>query len=131
MQRGKIYNAGRAGQLRDFSGLRYGTITPTDIDAFIDFGNELFIFIEAKYNGTELPYGQRLALERLCDAANEKVRSFALIVSHSYSPEEPIDFSMAQATEYRWNHRWIPIQREATCCDFVDAMREKYLKEPY
>jgi len=131
MERGEAYNKERARQGRDFTGLRYGAITPTDIDAFIDFGNHLFIMIEAKYNGTELPYGQRLALERLCDAANETVRSFVLIVSHNQPPNEEIDFAAARAVEYRWNHTWVPIQREATCSDFVDAICERYLEEPY
>lgn len=127
MQRGKVYDERCAGQLKDFGGLRYDNITPTDIDAFIDFGNRLFIFIEAKYSNAELPRGQRLALERLCDAASEQVPSFVLIVSHSHPPEEPINFAKAKAVEYRWNHVWFQIRKEATCSDFVDAMREKFL----
>ena len=46
--RGKIRDATLIDRLRDFSGLRYGRITPTDIDAFMEFGNKAFVFIEAK-----------------------------------------------------------------------------------
>ncbi len=36
-QRGKIRNKNAVARLRDFSGLRYKTITPMDIDAFLEF----------------------------------------------------------------------------------------------
>ena len=35
LDRGKIRNRECAGQLKDFSGLRFGKITPTDIDGFV------------------------------------------------------------------------------------------------
>jgi len=39
--RGKVYNPGRAGQLKDFSGLRWGSMTPTDVDAYAGVCPEL------------------------------------------------------------------------------------------
>ena len=50
-KRGKIGNRRRALQIRDFTGLRWGNITPTDIDALIDFGDKVFVFIEVKKKG--------------------------------------------------------------------------------
>jgi len=29
-------------QIKEFSGMRFGRISPTDIDCFLDFGNKLF-----------------------------------------------------------------------------------------
>ena len=45
-ERGVIRNRQFAQQLRDFSGLRFGKITPTDIDGFMDFGDRLFVVLE-------------------------------------------------------------------------------------
>lgn len=119
-QRGEIYNPKRAGQLRDFSGLRFGKITPTDIDGFIDFRNKLHIYIEAKYEDTELWHGQRLALERICD--NCKIPCTVVVVSHRQPVNEMIDFANADVIEYRWERKWHHVTRPATCREFIEAM---------
>ena len=62
---GIFRNREYAKQLKSFSGLRFGKITPTDIDGFLDFGNNVYVFIETKHGDAPLPYGQKLALERL------------------------------------------------------------------
>jgi hypothetical protein len=46
--RGVIRDVKYASEWRDYSGLCYGTITPTDLDGLIDFRNRLFILIEIK-----------------------------------------------------------------------------------
>lgn len=124
MLRGEAYNVGRATQVRDFTGLCFDAITPTDIDAFIDFGNRLFVFIEAKVHGAELPRGQRLALERLCDS--QRVRTFVLIVSHESPPQEPIDFAQASVVEYRYKRRWIVPARLYSCRALVEGIYRRY-----
>jgi len=65
MTRGVIYNRDKKRRLVSFENLTYGRITPTDIDAFIDFNNKIFIIIEAKGEGVPVPTGQRIALERM------------------------------------------------------------------
>lgn len=70
VERGVIRNREYAKQLKDFSGLRYGKITPTDIDGFLDFGDQLFVVVEGKHAGSAIQTGQRLALERLVDACH-------------------------------------------------------------
>lgn len=77
--RGVIQNRARARQIIDFSGIRYGNITPTDIDGFFERGNMAFVFYEMKYGDADMPNGQRIALERLVDAmraANKKAVLF-------------------------------------------------------
>lgn len=66
--RGVIQNREAAERISDFSGLRWGKITPTDIDLFLDFQNKVFIVGEGKTTGLKLKYGQKLALMRLTDA---------------------------------------------------------------
>ena len=64
-ERGVINNIQRAQQINDFSNLLYGKITPTDIDGMIEYRGKLYIFFEIKYKDKDMPFGQRLALERL------------------------------------------------------------------
>lgn len=106
--RGVVWSAKRAGQLRDFSGLRWNTITPTDLDGFLDFGNQLFVFIELKLTGKPLPWGQRLALERLCDATHlERARdSLAIVAEHNTPAGDVIDVANAKVIERRYRFEW-------------------------
>ena len=128
--RGKIQYRERAAQIRDFSKLRWGNITPTDIDAFIDFGNRVFVIIEAKLDGVELPRGQEIALERLCD--NCKVECFVLIVSHNTPIGDDIDFANTLVTKYRTNKTgdWRKVQNPTTCLTFVNWIHENRLESP-
>ena len=81
--RGKIQDRRRARQIIDFSGLRYGDITPTDIDALIEYHDKAVLFMEFKHRDAELPYGQFLAIARLvtdCHLAGKAAAAF--ICSH-------------------------------------------------
>lgn len=66
-ERGKIENRNRARQIIDFSGLQYGKITPTDIDGLIEYHDKAILLLEFKYADAEMPRGQKVALERMCD----------------------------------------------------------------
>jgi hypothetical protein len=108
-ERGVITNRDRASQLRDFSGLRIpGTnITPTDIDMLIEYHNKYFFFAETKYRDAMILSGQKLALERLCDAAHRSGKlSIAFITRHTAEIGEDIDMAMTEVEEYRWNFHW-------------------------
>jgi hypothetical protein len=106
-ERGVIRNRAAAQQLRDFSGLRYGRITPTDIDAYMEFGGRLFVFVEAKYGGALLPYGQQLAIERLVDAIHNPPHRYAvaMVVSHDTQGAD-VSFADTRVQRYRWAGRW-------------------------
>ena len=39
----------------DFTGLRWGKITPTDIDGFVEIRDKAYVFIEVKYSNTFAP----------------------------------------------------------------------------
>ena len=122
-ERGKIRNREYAQQIRDFSGLRYGKITPTDIDAFLDFGDKLFVIIEGKHGGGTMPYGQRLAIERLCDACDNPAdgrRTVAVVVSHE--TEGDIDYAACPVTMYRWNAAWHEPKKDISLRAFIDRL---------
>ena len=76
-KRGEIRNDEYAKVIYSFTALRYGNITPSDIDGYgyttvpgcIEYKRNCFVFIEMKYqNGSsELDTGQRLMYERMVD----------------------------------------------------------------
>lgn len=112
-ERGAIRNRQLAMQIRDFTGLRFGKITPTDIDAFLEFGDRLFVLIEGKRDGAPVAYGQMLALARLADACHCPPRRYAtaIVVDHTTSSED-IDYATATVRTWRWGGEWRqPLQR--------------------
>ena len=80
--RGVIQNVARAQQINDFRHLLFGKITPTDIDGVIEYQNKAYIIIEDKYGEKELPYGQKLAIERMIDDLSEKKHALAIVCEH-------------------------------------------------
>ena len=107
-ERGSIYNRDRAKQLNNFSGLRYGTITPTDIDGLIEYNNKAYILIEIKYKNNECPNGQRIALERLTDDLQKTGKdTICIIGTHEIeNPEIDVDVATTKAIMYRRNKKW-------------------------
>jgi hypothetical protein len=107
LHRGKIRNKEFAQQIKDYKGLRWGKITPTDIDAFADFNNKVFVFIECKHGSSSMPYGQRLALERLCDACEiAGIKSLVIVASHNVDCPNDIDISIQPVSLIRLNKEW-------------------------
>lgn len=94
-------------QVKNFSGLRIGAWSPTDIDAFYDLKDRVFIFIEAKHGDSEMPTGQRLALERLCDAcATPQRRTIALQARHDAPAGDDIDMGALAVKRYYTRGAW-------------------------
>ena len=55
-------------QLIDFQGLAVDEyIYPTDIDGLIEYKDSEYIIFEVKYGDAEVPFGQKLALQRMVD----------------------------------------------------------------
>ena len=127
-ERGVIRNRAFKQQIADFSGLRFGNITPTDLDAFMDFNNKLFVFVETKHGDSEMQYGQRLALERLCDACHNPPIRYAVAFITRHDSDSDIDFAQTIVTKYRWGGKWISPQAiDAPLIDGVNTFRSKFL----
>ncbi len=103
-KRGRIRDRDRAAQIRDFTGIRLGNITPTDVDGLIEYRDKLFILFELKFQDNELPGGQRLALERLVNAINKPAIVF--IGRHMQNIGDDISAAEATVTEYFWRGKW-------------------------
>lgn len=124
-QPGVIRHRTRSLQVNDFRNLRYGKITPTDIDGVLEFNGKLFIFIEAKFIGTPIGRGQELFLERITDSLTFKPQRFAyaIIADHHHPSDEDVDFSNMTVRTIRQNGRWKPpMQRGLTVRQAIDRM---------
>lgn len=134
--RGSIHSRQRAKQLRDFSGLPFqgsgglATITPTDVDGLIEYHNKLFIFFETKLIGTEVPYGQWLAMTRLVNAIRKPC---AFVVTHHEvsNPERDIDMAstVVESVYYKLRPdepaRWLRMKYQYTLKQICDAFIER------
>ena len=130
-ERGKIYNRGRSKQSYDFSGLRFGTITPTDLDCLIEYHGKAYVIVELKYGDNVVPLGQRIALERLTDDLERSGKqTITMIAAHNISDiERDIDVSQAVVREIRWKEQWwdkIPKYTTRIWIQkFLDCIREE------
>lgn len=52
-------------QTISFDGIKSNKVSPTDIDALLEFDDKYLIIFELKYKGAKVPIGQKLALERI------------------------------------------------------------------
>lgn len=96
--RGVIQNRERARQIIDFSGIRYGNITPTDIDGFFEKADEAFVFYELKYGEAEMPRGQQIALMRLVDNLRNAGKKAVLFLCRHDVEDPHDDISAADVT---------------------------------
>lgn len=124
--RGKIHNRERAQQQRDYSSIRFGNITPTDIDGLIEYKDKAYVIIELKWSDTPLSYGQRLALERLTDDLARTGKPILCIISSHYVDDSDFDINVSETIvrEYRLKKAWhIPSHNFTT-----EAMIDKFLR---
>ena len=122
-ERGAIRNRKLAMQIRDFTGLCFGKITPTDIDGFLEFGDRLFVLIEGKRDGAPLAYGQMLAIGRLADACHSPPKRFAtaIVVDHP-TTEDDIVYAKAIVRVYRWDGKWVTPKQGITLRKAIDNL---------
>ena len=105
--RGRIRNRAKATQVIDLSGLDLpGRKSPTDIDAMIDYNGRAFILVEYKSGNAIVEYGQRVALERLCDAVNATVPAVLVIADHDTPICDDIDGANALVRMYYRGGLW-------------------------
>ncbi len=129
-QRGTIQNIARAQQINDFNALIMGTITPTDIDGLIEYRNKAYVFLEVKYLDKELPYGQRLALERLAtDVSVNNKKSIVIVASHDVQDTaQGIDVAICPVRCYYLNGAWRNPIKDITVKDAIKAYIDKVVE---
>lgn len=126
-ERGKIKYTERARQINDFSGLRFENITPTDCDGIIEYKNNLYILFEVKYKGVDMPYGQRLALERMCnDFQKMGKKCIVLLIEHDiYDTNLSVDVANCKVRQVyadsnqRWRKPTFELTTKEACDLFI------------
>ena len=104
-----IRNSKKVSQSVDFSGIENGRIHPTDIDAVLEFNNDVLILIEVKELGVKMETGQRLAYERICNSWYTG-KSVVLYVTHEHRDQNtdiPLNTCRVQGVYYKgeWKQR--------------------------
>lgn len=116
-------NRARAKQLIAFRNMKRDRhITPTDIDGLIEARQEnAVVFYEFKYRDTEMPAGQRMALEELVDSLEKSGKSaVAFLCSHDVTdPNEDVDAAEAEVTKIYMHRKWFQ-GRGRTCREETD-----------
>jgi hypothetical protein len=97
-------------QIIDFEGLKWSNISPTDIDMAVDGWGEVWIFTETKFgidDVSELNYGQRKFIERLCDDLTAIGREAICYISKHTTPnEERVRLAETKVVGYYYKGDW-------------------------
>lgn len=119
-----IRNSNQVKQSIDFSGFQNGKIHPSDIDAVLEFDNEALILIEVKRKHNEIPTGQRLLLERICDSWHTQ-KSTVLFVIHEFKDEtKDIPLSECFLKSYYFNGVWSEAKSETNLKSALNKLGE-------
>lgn len=121
----KIKNPKRMKQLIDFQGLKYDRgIYPTDIDGLVEYKDSEYIIFEVKHENAEVPYGQRLALQRMVeDFTKAGKRALAIVCEHHITnPDKPVIAAKCDVREiyYGEEHCWRSPNHKITVRQAID-----------
>lgn len=123
-KRGAIRNKTLGRQISDFSGLRYGDagrITPTNIDAAVDFRGKVFVTAEFKQTGAWLLRGQQFYLERMTDTLQAGGGdAYLYVCDHDTPDEEEIQAANTLVREYRYKGQWRQFSSPTTLKEAID-----------
>lgn len=124
----RIRNPYYAKQLIDFQGLDLdGGIYPTDIDALIEYHDIEYILLEVKFEKAKVPYGQRLALQRMVDDFTKVgKRAIALVAEHyDQDPRKPVIAANCKVRELYYGEecKWRSPTHDLTVRQAVDDFR--------
>ena len=133
----------RAKQLISFEGMeRRRGIIPTDIDGFIDYSGKVFVYMEAKLVGADVPDGQRLALERAVQSHDQVKgkegerghKACAILFRHNTNPEEDIIVKdqYVEKCYFKYNntYKWRNYEKY-TVLQFLDKWEDYCEREGY
>tara|TARA_B110000977_G_scaffold177335_1_gene233757 strand:+ start:1055 stop:1453 length:399 start_codon:yes stop_codon:yes gene_type:complete len=121
-----IRNSNQTKQGIDFTGIEYGKIHPTDIDAVLEFDNEALILMEVKKKGNKIPTGQRLVLERIANSWHTN-KSVVLYVTHSFKNDnKDIPLSECNVDSVYINKEWKSLNKTISLSDTLSVLGKKW-----
>ena len=116
---GLINDSDKVVQAIDFEGVQNKNMHPSDIDAVLEFDNKLLILMEIKIKDKQIPTGQRLMLERICNAwDNDKDKnSLILKVEHDHrNKKTDIPLKLCTVTEIYFQGKWSKRKQKLITC---------------
>jgi hypothetical protein len=121
-----IRNRKKVKQVIDFTGVQNGKLHPSDIDAVLEFDNEVLILIEVKYKFNKIPTGQRLLLERISDSWHTN-KSAVLKVEHDFNDDDlNIPLEKCRVSGIYYNKVWTYYKDTKDFKEYINQMGKKW-----
>jgi hypothetical protein len=124
--RGTIHDRERARQIRDFSGMIYGSITPTDVDGLIEYHDKCYVYFELKCKNNDLPRGQELAFLRMCDDLGKVKPTLLFVAEHETPLDQDIDVANSLVIKFRFGSKWYPVTKRMTAKEITTRFLERF-----
>ena len=125
--KGLIRNRKRVKQVIDFTGVQNGKMHPSDIDAVLEFNNEVLILIEVKYKYNKIPTGQKLLLERICDSWHTD-KSAVLKVEHDFDNDDVnIPLEKCRVSAIYYDKKWTYYKETKDFTKYINKMGVKWI----
>jgi hypothetical protein len=118
-----IRNRNEVKQVIDFTGVQNGKMHPSDIDAVLEFDNRILILIEVKKVNNNIPVGQRMLLERICDSWHTPENAIVLKVEHDFRDSNvniPLEKCWVTNAYYKGN--WCPFEKAYSFVDYINNL---------
>lgn len=125
----RINNPNRMKQLIDFKELDVdGYIYPTDIDGLIEYKDSEYIIFEVKFGDAEVPFGQKLALQRMVDDFTKVGKqAIVMICEHTvWDTNKPVVAAWCKVREVYYGNekKWRATANEITVREAVDIFQK-------
>ena len=121
-----IRNSKQVRQTIDFTGVQSGKIHPTDIDAVLEFDNEVLILMEVKRKGNIIPRGQKLVLERIANSWHTN-KVVVLYVTHNFKNDnKDIPLSECNVDSIYINKEWKDAKQEINLKNTLKGFSKKW-----
>ena len=126
-----IKNSNRVRQTIDFSGVQNKKMHPSDIDAVLEFDEQILILMEIKYKGSPIPTGQKLMLQRIADSWHVGVKkAIVLKVEHSFKVDnKDIPLSKCFVTSFYYNGEWKNLKKPQMFVPYINRLGKLFDNE--
>lgn len=100
---------------------------PTDIDGFLDYNGDMFVFIEGKTQGTEMSKAQRLAFSNNNTSYKDYILAFTIVFHHNVPALEIVIAKDQMVTEFfsSITKKWRKPKKPMTVLEILQEFENK------
>lgn len=126
-----IKNSNLVRQTIDFSGVQNKNMHPSDIDAVLEFDDQVLILMEIKFKGSPIPTGQKLMLQRIADAWHVGVKkAIVLKIEHNFMVHnKDIPLDKCFVTAFYYNGAWKNLKRKQRFVTYLNQLGKLFNTE--